>query len=270
MIGCCGSAGPSGPPNRSRTSSRWSAAWAVSAPVVVAAEHDDTPVIDGHTLTLFPYVEGFSGTSVASPDRCRELVPMMAAMHRVALELGFEQRPGFRSVDDPPLRFGWDEARAAIFDRFGRGADVLGPVTVIDRVIEELEGKFEHWIRSGRLDTRAPVHGDLNPRNQLYLEDRLVAIIDTDDLRVEPLVWEVANLAYTDTEVEPAQIWRDYLAAGGPLEPRDEEMLLPMARLGVVGEIQWLTDADGRATHLALDQLVDLAATLTGRPTRDV
>ncbi len=245
-------------------------AWAAVAPVVVAAEHRDVPVIDGHTLTLFPYVEGFSGTSVPSPDRCRELVPVLAAMHRAALQLGFDQRPGFGSVDDPPRRHGWDQARAAIIDRFGQGADVLGPVSVLDRAIGELDRQLDDWTRSGRLATRAPVHGDLNPRNQLYLEDRLVAIIDTDDLRVEPLVWEVANLAYTDLDVEPAQIWRDYLAAGGPLDPRDEELLLPMARLGVVGEIQWLTDADGKATHLALDLLFDLAATLTGQPTRDV
>jgi Ser/Thr protein kinase RdoA (MazF antagonist) len=146
---------------------------------------------------------------------------------------------------------------------------VLEPVTVVDRAVAGLDRLLDEWTRSGRLATRAPVHADLNPRNQLYRDDRLVAIIDTDDLRVEPLVWEVANLAYTDTAVEPDQVWRDYLAAGGPLEPADEDLLLPLARLGVLGEIQWLTDADGRATHLALDSLRSLARTLTGRPTRD-
>lgn len=244
-------------------------AWAEVAPVVVTAEHDDVPVIDGRTLTLFPFLEGISGITVPSPVRCRELVPALAAMHRAALDLGLEQRPGFGSVDDAAGGHGWDRARQAIIERFGRGAEVLEPVTVVDRAVAELDRQLEDWTRSGRLAARAPVHGDLNPRNQLYLEDRLVAIIDTDDLRVEPLVWEVANLAYTDTAVEPDQVWRDYLAAGGPLDPADEELLLPLARLGVLGEIQWLTDADGRATHLALDSLRDLARTLTGRPTRD-
>lgn len=243
-------------------------AWAEVAPVV-AAEHEDVPVHDGHTLTLFPYAQGFSGVSVPSPDRSRDLVPAVAAMHRVALGLDVGQRPGFSSVDEGERRYGWTEARAAILDRFGRGADVLGPAAVVDRSIEELDRRLDEWSGSGRLATRAPVHGDLNPRNQLYLEDSLVAIIDTDDLRVEPLVWEVANLAYTDNDVDPARIWRDYLAAGGPLESGDEELLLPLARLGLLGGIRWLTDADGAATEGARDGLFRLAAGLTGSPARD-
>lgn len=244
-------------------------AWAEAAPVVVAAEHQDVPVVDDRVLTVFPYVEGFSGLSVASPDRNRALIPVVAAMHRVSLGLGLQQRPGFSSIDEPPRWVDWAVARPAVLDRFGRGADILGPVNVIDRAIEELDRQLDGWAESGRLAERAPVHGDLNPRNQLYLEDSLVAIIDTDDLRVEPLAWEVANLAYSDDDTDPGRVWRDYLDAGGPLEAADEELLLPFARLGVLGELRWLTDADGTAVHTADRTLFDLAAAVTGRPTRD-
>ncbi|GAB3754889.1 phosphotransferase enzyme family protein [Microlunatus parietis] len=244
-------------------------AWAEAAPVVVAAEHEDVPVVDDRVLTIFPYVKGFSGLSMASPDRTRELIPVVAAMHRVSLGLDLRQRPGFTSIDEQPRWADWTVARSAVIERFGRGADILGPVSVIDQAIEELDQQLDRWTTAGRLADRAPIHGDLNPRNQLYLEDSLVAIIDTDDLRVDPLVWEVANLAYTDLDVDPGRVWRDYLEAGGPLDPADEELLLPFARLGVLGELRWLTDADGAAVHTADQTLFDLAAALTGRPTRD-
>lgn len=50
-------------------------------------------------------------------------------------------------------------------------------------------------VDEGRFALRATVHGDLNPRNQLYRDDQLVAVIGTDACRVEPLVWEVAQTA---------------------------------------------------------------------------
>jgi Ser/Thr protein kinase RdoA (MazF antagonist) len=240
-------------------------AWAAAAPVVIAPEHTDVPVVDGHVLTLFPYVEGISGATVPSSIRNSELVPVLATLHRTSLELDLDQRPGFRSIDDHPRWFGWGQTRLAIMERYGRGRDVLDPIGVVDRAIEELDRLLGDWHRNGRLAARAVVHGDLNPRNQLYREDRLVGIIDTDELRVEPLAWEIAGLAYSDHEADPAQAWRDYLAAGGPLDPRDEDLLLPFARIGALSEIVWLTDA-GEATHLAHRNLIGIAASLTGLP----
>lgn len=244
-------------------------AWAAAAPAVVAAEHDDVPVTDGHTLTLFPFLTGISGASTPSTVRNRELVPVLAAMHRAALNLDLDQRTGFRSVDDHPRWHGWDRIRAAVVDRFGRGPEIQAPLGVVDRAIEKLDGQLNDWKRSGRLAARAPVHGDLNPRNLIFDHDQLVGIIDTDDCRVEPLVWEVSGLAYTDRAVEPAQVWRDYLAAGGPLGPRDEELLLPFARMGQLSRVSWLIDHEGAATHLAQRDLTAIAAGLAGSPVRD-
>ncbi|GAB3742802.1 phosphotransferase enzyme family protein [Microlunatus parietis] len=244
-------------------------AWAEVTPVLIAPERDEVAVLDGHTLAVFPFVQGVSGVTVASLVRCWEIIPVLAALHRCSLGLGLGQRPGFRSIDDHPPWFDWAQVRIAIMDRYGRGPEVLAPIGVVDRVIEEQDRLLGAWSRSGRLDVRAPVHGDLNPRNQLYRDDRLVGLIDTDDLRVEPLVWEVAGQAYTDARVDPRRVWRDYLDAGGPLDPRDEELLLPFVRMGQLGEIQWLTDEDGTATHLALGNLKHLAKVLQEPPVRD-
>ena len=239
-------------------------AWATVTPKVVVAEHDETPLVDGHTMTLFPFVEGISGTAVAGPERARQLAPVLAAMHRASLALGLGQRPGFHAVDEPPRWFGWAQTRAAVVERFGSSSDVTGPSGVVDRTIEHLDRLLDGWQAAGRLSMRATVHGDLNARNQLYRDGVLVGIIDTDECRVEPLVWDVAVLAHSEPEVCPRTVWRDYLAADGPLDPADEELLPHFARIAALSELTWLTDDAGTATHLALRNLTDLADQLAG------
>jgi len=243
-------------------------AWATVVPQVVVAEHADVPVVDGHTLTLFPFIDGTSGVTVAGSLRARVLAPVLAKMHHVSLDLGLPQRPGTSSVDDQPRWFGWAQNRPAILERFGSAPVISEPIGVIDRAIAELDDQLDRWQRAGRLGLRATIHGDLNPRNQLYRDGRLVAVIDTDDCRVEPLIWDVANLAFSDADVDPAGVWRDYLDAGGPLDARDDDLLDAFARIGALTELVWLTDADG-PTHLAPDHLRAVADQLTCGVHRD-
>jgi len=244
------------------------AAWAAVVPEVVTAEHDDVPVIDGHTLTLFPFVHGASGAGVPGPERAGILAPKLAAMHRASLVLGLHQRPGFAAIDDHPPWFDWEHTRVAMLERFGHGRDVTSPIEVVDRATAEHDDLLDEWQRDGRLSQRATVHGDLNPRNQLYGDGQLVGIIDTDDCRVEPLLWDLANLAYSDAATSPTAVWTDYIDAGGPLEPAAQDLLVHIARIGALTELRWLTDEDG-PSHLALDHLVALAGQLTGGVRRD-
>lgn len=244
-------------------------AWARVVPAVVQAEHEDVPEVDGHALTLFPFIAGVAGVSVPAAVRARAMAPVLAAMHRAALALGLPQRPGFTAVDEHPRWFGWPALRAAITDRFGHGRDVLGPIASVDRAIQELDELLDGWQTAGRLSVRACVHGDLNPRNQLYRGGALVGILDTDDCGCEPLVWEVSHLAYSSPDVSPASVWRDYLRAGGPLPAEDEELLLAFARMGALSELQWLTGDDGAASHLALRNLTAMANELDGQVSRD-
>jgi Ser/Thr protein kinase RdoA (MazF antagonist) len=235
---------------------------------VVAPETDLHPVINGHVITVYPFCDGVPGTGIDPVLRARQLAPVMAQLHRRALEIDLPQRPGARSLDDLAATDQWLPVRSAVIDRFGDGPEILADVAVVDAAVAELDEQVAGW-RSDHPDApRAVVHADLNARNQLYRDGRLVGIIDTDDCRIEPLVAEVAGLAHSDPAVSPRQVWQDYLAAGGPLDPSAEQMLLPFARLGAVGELQWFTDDDGRATHLAAEQLRNLVADLGGRPAR--
>ena len=248
-------------------------AWAAAVPQVIVAEHEHVPVLDGHTLTVFPFVHGRSGQDVYAETRTLAMVPVVAALHHASLAQGLPQRTGFTAVDERPRWFGWESARLAIMDRFGTGPDVQQPLTILDRDIAALDTVLDQWQAEERLSIRATVHGDLNPRNQLYRDGALVGLIDTDDCRVEPLVWDVANLAYSHPDVPAATVWRRYRDAGGPLPDADEELLATFARIGDLSAIMWLQDGDapgeGAATHLALRGLTALADRLTREPQRD-
>jgi Ser/Thr protein kinase RdoA (MazF antagonist) len=248
-------------------------AWAAAVPQVIVAENEHVPVLGGHTLVLFPFLYGRSGQDVDAGIRTRAMVPVVATLHRVSLDQGLPQRPGFTAVDERPRWFGWDGARRAVMDRFGTGPDVQRPLMIIDRETARLDDLLDRWQAEGRLAMRATVHGDLNPRNQLYRDGTLVGLLDTDDCRVEALAWDLANLAYSHPAVRPAAVWRLYQDSGGPLSDVDEEMLVTFARIGVLSEIMWLQDGDapgeGPATHHALRALTELAEDLVGEPHRD-
>lgn len=243
-------------------------AWSSVIPEVVVPLSTHHPVINGHLITLYPYLAGRSGTEVDPVERAGQLAPLIARMHRISLDLDLPQRPGAQSVDHGLPSDKWIPVRRAVIDRFGAGPEVMGPVRQLDACVADLDASARSWRADGRKLLRAAVHGDLNARNQLYVGDRLVGIIDTDDCRIEPLIAEVAGLAYSAPEVSPSQVWRDYLEAGGPLDRRDEDLLLPFARLMALGELEWLTDDDGHATHLAVQGLRNIAADLTGAPVR--
>lgn len=243
------------------------AAWS-SVPEIVAPTCDHHPVIAGHVITLYPYRAGRSGTAVNPIVRADQMAPLLARLHRISLDLDLPQRPGAQSLDDGPAADRWLPVRAAVIDRFGSGPEIMEPARVVDAAVAEVDEVITATRAGGRSLPRAVVHADLNARNQLYSGDRLIGIIDTDECRIEPLVWEVAGLAYSAPEVSASKVWRDYLAAGGPLDPSDEELLLPFARLGALGELQWFTDDEGRATHLAAGHLRNLAADLAGAPVR--
>lgn len=249
-----------------------SRAWAARVPQLITTEADAVPVESEqdqvHVLSLFPFRPGMPGTDVPAATRLAQLAPAMATMHLIAQELVLDQRPGMSSVDDEPVAPRWAVGRQAVLDRFGDGPSVKSTIGKVDRAVDEVDDQVQGWRASGRLEPRAAVHGDLNARNQLYRDGVLVGIIDTDDCRVEPLIGEVAGLAYSDPSVSPEAAWELYRQAGGPLHTADRELLLPFARLGTLSELQWITDETGAATHLALKTLEAIADDLWGSPTR--
>jgi len=246
----------------------FAAAVAPSVPALVAAETVEVPVVHGRALSLYPFVSGVSGLSLPVMPRARATAELLAALHRASLPLGLPQRPGFLASDERSDGYGWAELRVAALTRFGPGDGLAAAVATIDRELDRLDRWLAALHADGRLDVRACVHGDTNPRNTLFRDGRLIGLVDVDDCRVEPLVWEVAQTAYGAAGVDPDEVWAVYRAAGGPLPDHDRDLLLGFARMGSLSELVWFIE-DGQVTHLAADGIRTVAGQLTGTVARN-
>lgn len=217
----------------------------------------------GRVLSLFPYIEGTPGTAIAPDVRSRQAATMLARIHRAGTGLGLGQRPGWRSVDEHP-RLIWPAVRPVLERDLGGGADLGELFAVFDREVSDLDAWLDALHRSGRPLPRAPVHGDFNPRNLIFRRSNLVAVIDWDDCRLEPIAWEVAQVGFGAPDADPRAFFRSYLDAGGPLRPDDFALLGGFARVGALSEVQWTT-VGGRADRAhprAVATLREVAASL--------
>lgn len=232
-------------PDQVRYERRAARAWSDVVPQVVVAETDDVPVVEGRTLTLFPFVEGDAGIDVDPAARTKIMAGVLARLHRASLDLELPQRTGFAAQDERPGWWSWPIARDLLGERYPDDPELAEAISIVDHELQRLATLLDRWRTDGRLSLRATVHGDLNPRNQLFRDGQLVGVIDTDDCRVEPLIWEVAQTVYGDRIVPAADVWRWYREAGGPVPDHDQELLAPMARIGAMSELQWVLDLDG-------------------------
>ncbi|MDQ3328384.1 MAG: phosphotransferase, partial [Chloroflexota bacterium] len=214
-------------------------------------------------LSLFPYIEGTPGTAVEPDVRSQQAATTLAQVHRVSVNLGFGQRPGWRSVDEHP-RFIWPTVRPVLEHDLRDTAGLADLYAVFDREVSSLDAWLDDLHRSGRPLLRAPVHGDMNPRNLIFQRNNLVAVIDWDDCRLDPIAWEVAQVGFGASDTDPSAFFRSYLDAGGPLAPDDFELLGGFARMGALSDVQWTTQGD-RAEHAgpqAVATLREVAASL--------
>ncbi|MBA8795375.1 Ser/Thr protein kinase RdoA (MazF antagonist) [Friedmanniella endophytica] len=245
---------------------RFAAAVGAAVPAVVRAETCRVPVVRGHALTLYPFVAGRSGRLVAPWIRTRQVAAALAALHRAALDADLPPRPGTTAVDERPRWFGWPATRERL-----TAEPAPGTAQVVEEIDHEL-ARLDDWLdrqqAAGRLDRRAAVHGDLNPRNLLFAGDDLVGIVDLDDCRIEPLAWEVAQTAYGTAGVPAEQVWRWYRDAGGPLPEADVERLAEFARIGALSELQWLRP-DVEPVDRTTARLAGILDQLGGRVERD-
>lgn len=215
-----------------------------------------------HILSLFPFVDGVSGEAVDPDVRQLQSANMLARLHRASLDhIHLGQRPGIRSFDEE-WRTVWQSVNPILRrDLVGKsGFDELigtldGEVASLERWLEDLHA----WHRSLAGTT---IHGDFNPRNVIFCDSRIAAVIDWDECRVDPIVWEVAQVGFGSPDVEPFAFWDVYLDAGGPLPRSDLDLMMNFARMGALLALQY-TEKGGRATPHALDQLCDIATDLS-------
>lgn len=219
----------------------------------------------GLLLSLFPFIEGIPGVAIPPADRNRQAASVLARIHRVSLDLlQFDQRPDFRSVDEHP-RWIWSAVKPTLSKELANTGGFADLAAALNDEIASLDAWLDGLHASQRPLPRATVHGDFNPRNLIFQDRRLAAVIDWDECRVEPLAWEVAQVAYGEGEGDPIAFWDSYLAAGGPLAPEDVDLLPGFARMGALSELQWTVN-DGQVTPHAFTQVRDVVASLTGLP----
>jgi Ser/Thr protein kinase RdoA (MazF antagonist) len=185
----------------------------------------------------------------------------MARLHRASLEhLHLGHRFGFQPFDDE-WRSTWNDVIPTL-RRGLAGEDGFGEMMgMLDRDVAMLEVWLDDLQTSRRPLAEATIHGDLNLRNLIFRDNRLVAVIDWDDCRVGPIAWEVAQTAFEVAAAERLTFWSAYLNAGGPLLPGDVNLLPNLARMGALLQLQY-TVKDGHATPHAMDQLTNVTRAL--------
>ena len=218
-------------------------------------------------LSLSPYVQGILGTQVDPEVRARESASALARLHRAAVDLpGFGQRPGFSAVHQPP-RWLWHDVEPTLRNALGDDPAYRRLADAIEREVAELDAWLDELEADRRLSPTAPIHGDFNPRNLLFRDNRLVGVIDFDGCHVDSIAWEVAQVGFGNPDVDPVAFFRTYLHAGGPLETEDFELLGGFARIGCLSEVQWSVD-DGVVhpeVHRLLGEVVDGVTWLRNR-----
>lgn len=215
-----------------------------------------------HILTLFPFVEGVIGEAIDPDIRWPQSAAILARLHRASLnDLHFGKRPGFHSFDSA-WRSIWNAVNPVLVSDLAhtRGFDEL--FSTLESEVASVESWLDDLHGPNRSLVRTTIHGDFNPRNLIFRDDRLVAVIDWDECQVDPIAWEVAQVGFGDPDIASLAFWDAYLKAGGPLEPQDLDLMVNFARMGALLELQW-TVKDGRATPHVTGQMTEVSKALS-------
>lgn len=215
-----------------------------------------------HILSLFPYVEGVVGEMVDPDLRQGQTATVLAQLHRASLNnVDFGQRPGFQPFDDA-WRSIWYTAEPVLLREL-QGRDTFDDLfDMLESEVASLEAWLGNLDASRRSLVRATIHGDFDPRNLIFRDDCLVAVIDWDECRVDPIAWEVAQVGFGGLDIDSLAFWQTYLDAGGPLQPRDLELMVNFARMDALSELRW-TVANDRVKPHVMQQLSEIDTALS-------
>jgi Ser/Thr protein kinase RdoA (MazF antagonist) len=206
-------------------------------------------------LSLFPYIDGILGSDVESAVRWRQAAAVLARIHRVSTSLQLRQPPEqARAVVDQPTM--WSTVRPVLERDLPRSAEARELLRFFDDEAADVEAWLAGVRRSGRQLRRGVVHGDFNPRNMIFGQDQLIAVIDWETCHHDVLAYEAA-LALDAPD--PLAFWRTYLDEGGPLTADDIDVLGGFARVGTLAGLYFTTDGGDRSKPWAIDILRDVA-----------
>jgi Ser/Thr protein kinase RdoA (MazF antagonist) len=183
--------------------------------------HDDRPV------WLVPWVDGGS----AAPADRRAVAVVLGRLHSCRVRVS--RRPGHRRLLELPL--------PAVG---GYPADFDAGRPLIHRERSNLSRLVE-WLERGRRPMTGLTHNDIFGGNVLVHRGRVSAVLDWEEADLDWLVWDLASAMWSLSSSEDAEPWPDamtdfvrvYRAAGGPVPPAEDDLIVPLVRARLLLEV---------------------------------
>lgn len=152
------------------------------------AEHKTILTIDNHIYELFKFVTG--SRYDVSLEGTFEAGRQLALLHKALRDFSPEYKPLVESFHDSPT------VRRHL--RMIRRDPRTGPAHFTEAISESLVIRYDK--SSGRVNRlgfnrwkRQVVHGDWHPGNLLFVDRKIVGVVDFDSIRIAPPVTDLAN-----------------------------------------------------------------------------
>jgi Ser/Thr protein kinase RdoA (MazF antagonist) len=134
--------------------------------------------------------------------------------------------------------------------RPGHGRQLTLPLPPVRGLPEEFARQHRHllrardeltdllnWIQQERRPITGLTHNDIFEGNVLVEQGRVTALLDWEEANLDWLVWDVASSLWPfcsvgdrlDTDATSAFL-RAYRAAGGPVPPHEDDLIVPLVR----------------------------------------
>jgi Ser/Thr protein kinase RdoA (MazF antagonist) len=205
------------------------------------------PAIDGSTwfwfrgrpVWLVPWVPG----GPARPQDRRAVATVLGRLHSCPVEVS--SRPGHARLLQLPL------------PPVGQLPTALAPwQTAIAGARAELTD-LVGWLERERRPVTGITHNDIFPGNVLVRQGRVTAVLDWEEAEIDWQVWDLASslwpfCAQGDRLDDQAtgEFLAAYRAAGGPVPPDEDDLIVPLVRARLLLEVlRAPDDRDPRWDH---------------------
>jgi Ser/Thr protein kinase RdoA (MazF antagonist) len=183
--------------------------------------HDDRPV------WLVPWVDG----GPAAPADRRAVAVVLGRLHSCRVRVS--RRPGHRRLLELPL---------PAVGEYPAEFDAWQPL--IHRERSNLSRLVE-WLERDRRPMTGLTHNDIFEGNVLVHRERVSAVLDWEEATLDWLVWDLASGMWSfcsseDAEPRPdamTDFVRVYRAAGGPVPPEEDDLIVPLVRARLLLEV---------------------------------
>jgi len=177
---------------------------------------------------LVPWVDG----APAAPADRRAVAVVLGRLH--SCQVRVSQRPGHRRLLELPL---------PAVGEYPSEFDAWLPL--IHRERSNLSRLVE-WLERDRRPMTGLTHNDIFEGNVLVDRGQVSAMLDWEEADLDWLVWDLASggmwsfCSPGDAEQRPhamTDFVRVYRAAGGPVPPEEDELILPLVRARLLLEV---------------------------------